>query len=460
MKPLSAADQMFLWVEKRHQPMHVGGLQLATPPPDASPDFVQRLAEDMRAATAAQPPFNQRLVRRFGAWGWEEDSDFDIEHHFRHLALPKPGRIRELLAIVSQLHAAHLDRSRPLWELYLIDGIEDGRFAIYTKIHHAVVDGVAAMRMIQRALSEDPHERGRQPPWTMEPHKRQREAEAQPERFAGITQVLQAAGAQLATVPKVTREIVRSIRDARSENDAASPLLAPRCILNQRVTGSRRFAAQSYSLERIRAVGKAQGATVNDVVLAMCASALRRYLKELNALPEKPLLTMIPLSLRKDDSDTGNQVAMILANLGTHQELPEDRLETIKRSVQHAKERYARMTSAEIVNYTATLLGPAGLNTLTGAVPKLQAFNVIISNVPGPKAPLYWNGARVDGMYPVSIVMDGQALNLTLNSYVDKLEFGIIACRRTLPHIQRLLEYLEVGLSELEQLPVKDRART
>jgi len=451
MKPLSPSDQMFLWIEKRHQPMHVGGLLLGRPPTDAPPDFVQRMAEQMRSARKAEPPFDQRLVGKYGAWFWQHDEDFDIEHHFRHLALPKPGRIRELLALVSQLHAAHLDRSRPLWEMYLIEGVEGGRFAIYTKIHHAMVDGVAAMRMLQRALSEDPHEVDRPPPWAV-PHPKHRRERSQDQQSTSLSELWSAAKTQLAGVPNVAREVVKTVREATSDDEATASLRAPPSIFNQAITGSRRFAAQSYSLDRIREVGRLFHATVNDVVLAMCASALRRYLLDLDALPEKPLVAMIPLSLRRDDSDSGNQVAMILANLGTHIEDPLERLATIKRSVQHAKERYTNMTPAEILGYTGTVLGPAGLNFLTSAAPKVQAFNVVISNVPGPKKTLYWNGAKIEGMYPVSIVVDGQAMNLTLNSYVDKLEFGIMACRRTVPSVQHMLEYLETGLSELEAL--------
>ncbi len=449
MKALSPADQMFLWLEKRHQPMHVGGLFLARPPADAPSDYLQRMAESMRRATHPEPPFDKQLHRKLGAWFWEKDEHFDVEHHFRHLALPRPGRIRELLALVSQLHAASLDRARPLWEFYLIDGVEGGRFAIYSKIHHALVDGVAAMRLIQRALADNPDEQDRPPPWAIPtPKKEPSPAEA----MAGLGHIISLAGSQLASVPKITREVARTVRDSRRHDNDTPSLKAPECILNQRITGSRRFAAQSYSLERIRNIGRERNATINDVVLAMCASALRRYLRDLNALPEQPLIAMVPLSLRKDESASGNQVAMILVNLATDRADPGERLQTIRRSVAAEKQRYADMSPNEILAYAATLLGPAGLNFLTGAAPKWQAFNVIISNVPGPKNPLYWSGAKIEGMYPVSIVVDGQAMNITITSYADKLEFGIIACRRTLPHIQRLLEYLEMGLSELEGL--------
>lgn len=428
--------------------MHVGGLFLATPPKGAGPDYLQNVAERMRQATRPTPPFDKQLTRKLGAWFWEKDDQFDIDHHFRHYALPRPGRIRELLRMVSQLHAAPLDRSRPLWEMYLIDGVDGGRFAIYSKIHHALVDGIAAMRILQKCLSEDPNDLDMAPPWAAVRLKEQKE-EAAPH---GVGQLISLLGSQLGSVPKVGREIARTLREVRQDADRNNDLRAPRCIFNQEISGSRRFAAQSYPLERIRAVGKAHRATLNDVVLAMCASALRRYLLDLGELPEKPLIAMVPLSIRRDEGDSGNQVAMILANLGTHLADPEQRLKTVQRSVKQSKERYSQMTPGEILAYAATLLGPAGLNFLTSAIPTVQAFNVVISNVPGPKQTLYFNGAKIEGMYPVSIVVDGQALNLTLTSYVDKLEFGVIACRRTLPRIQRLLDYLELGLKELEGL--------
>ena len=154
--------------------------------------------------------------------------------------------------------------------------------------------------------------------------------------------------------------------------------------------------------------------------------------------------------MRKDDSDSGNQVAMILANLATHIEDPVERLNAIKRSVQTSKARFGELNQKEIMNYLGAVMAPSGLNMVTGLAPKWQSFNVTISNVPGPKKTLYFGGARLEGSYPVSIVLDGFALNITLNSYVDKKEFGLIACRRTLPHMQRLLDDLEQGLKELE----------
>ena len=448
MKPVGLQDQGFLWLERRNQPMHVAGLQLLTPPKH-EPGWLNRMVEMAKNATTAHPPFNQRLVRRGGMWFWDEDREFDVESHFHHLALPAPGRIRELLALVSSLHGNLMDRTKPLWEMYLISGLEDGRIALYSKIHHALVDGVAANRMLMRQMSEDPAVRDLVPLWSME--RKKREDGGPPSPFSAMAKAVAMAREQLVSVPKVAREVVSTIR-ARKDPDTVSVFQAPRSILNQRISGARRFAAQSYSFKRMRNAGKALDATVNDMALAMCATALRRYLSELAGLPDKPLVAMVPVSLRRDDSDSGNQVAMVLANLATHVADPRERLAAIVRSMKTSKDRFSRMSQVEILNYLAVVMAAGGINMATGLAPKWQAFNIVVSNVPGPKKTLYFNGARLDGTYPVSIVLDGQALNITLTSYGDNMEIGLIACRRTLPHMQKLLTYLEDALVEMEEL--------
>jgi diacylglycerol O-acyltransferase len=449
MKALSPADQLFLWMEKRQQPMHVGGLQLFTFPEGAGPEYVKDLADSLRTYSRPQPPFNQRLIRGFTQTFWEEDPHFDLEHHFRHEALPRPGRVRELLARISAEHSNLMDRERPLWEVHLIEGLEGRRFALYTKAHHAMTDGVSAMRLNIRAFSTDPNERHLPPIWAIPP-----QTTAPPPTTRHIVNSLarfhSTLGKQLATLPTVIREINQTILNTRHNTKQVSIFQAPQSILNQPITGSRRFAAQSYPIARIKAIGKALGGTVNDVVLAICASALREYLISQHALPNDPLIAMVPVSIRQDNSEGGNHVAMILANLATHIADPSRRIQIIMDSVKAAKERLSRMTPEEALNYTALMMTPTGIQMATGVAPKLQAFNVVISNVPGPKEPLYWNGAALKGIYPLSIPVDRIALNITLLSYIDQLEVGLTACRRTLPSMQRLLDYLETGIHELE----------
>ncbi|MAL97900.1 WS/DGAT/MGAT family O-acyltransferase [Hydrocarboniclastica marina] len=451
MRPLSPVDQLFLWLEKRQQPMHVAGLQLFSFPEDAPDDYVGKLAESLRSYTEVAAPLDQRLLSRFGQNYWVHDDLFDLEHHFSHEALPRPGRIRELLGLVSAHHSHLMDRERPLWECHLIEGLDNRRFAYYIKAHHSFVDGISAMRLAQDCLSTDPARRDLPPIWA-QPSKRSSGGSGLGalDVIGSLSHLISQTGRQLGTIPTVARELLRTVYRASRHPRYHSLFHAPQSPLNQSITGSRRFAAQSYSLDRIRAVGKACNATINDIILAMCGGALRDYLAGLGALPDKPLIAMVPMSLRQDDSAGGNQVGMILTSLATHLADPEARLLAIQKSIHTAKARYAGMTADEILNYTALALAPAGFHLLTGLAPRWQTFNVVISNVPGPREPLYWNGARLEGMYPVSIVLDRMALNMTLTSYVDHIEFGLTGCRRTLPSLQRLLDHLENALVQLE----------
>ncbi|AWL29464.1 acetyltransferase [Acinetobacter defluvii] len=447
MRPLHPLDFIFLSLEKRQQPMHVGGLFLFQIPDDAPSTFIQDLVADIRGSkTIPVPPFNNRLNGLF----WDEDEEFDIDHHFRHIALPHPGRIRELLVYISQEHSALIDRAKPLWTCHLIEGIEDNRFAMYFKIHHAMVDGVAGIRLIEKSLSKDPTAKSIVPPWCVEGKRAKRLKQPKASRIKNILATLKG---QIEVTPKVTQELCQTVFKEMGKNpDYVSTFQAPSSIFNQRVSSSRRFAAQSFELNRFRAISKALNVTINDVVLAICSGALREYLTTQNALPKKPLIAMVPASLRDDDSDVSNRITMILANLGTHKEDPLERLDIIKRSVQNSKSRFKRMNANQILNYSAFVYGAAGLNIASGLLPKHQAFNVIISNVPGPREPLYWNGAKLDALYPASIVLDGQALNITLTSYLDKLEVGLTGCRRTLPKMQNLLTHLEDEIQRFEKL--------
>ncbi len=447
MRPLHPIDFIFLSLEKRQQPMHVGGLFLFEIPENAPDTFMQDLVNDIRKSkTIPVPPFNNRLSGLF----WDEDEEFDLDHHFRHVSLPHPGRIRELLIYISQEHSTLIDRAKPLWTCNIIEGIEGNRFAMYFKIHHAMVDGVAGMRLIEKSLSDDPTEKSIVPPWCVEGKRAKRLKESKPGR---IKKVLMGLKDQLQATPRVMQELSQTLlKDFGRNPDYVSSFQTPSSILNQRVSSSRRFAAQSFELDRFRHIAKALDVTINDIVLAVCSGALREYLISHQSLPNKPLIAMVPASLRSDDSDVSNRITMILANLATHKDDPLERLQTIRRSVQNAKQRFKRMTSDQILNYSAVVYGPAGLNILSGMMPKHQAFNLVISNVPGPREPLYWNGAKLDALYPASIVLDGQALNITMTSYLDKLEVGLTACRNALPRMQNLLTHLEDEILRFEQL--------
>lgn len=447
MKALSPQDAMFLIMERRRQPMHVAGLQLFTSPAGTGAKFARELVDHARGFQQPERPWNQRLSFRRGFWHWRDDEHFDLDHHFRYISLPQPGRIRELLAYVSHEHSGLMDRSRPLWEMHAIEGLPDNRFAVYSKIHHALFDGMSAMKVARSFFTEDPDIDDSPPLWAMPPRKRSRTA-GEINTANPFTALTDAVAANYRVLPG----IYRGLKDLFGSADATEvkPYQAPPTIFNQNISASRRFAGDTYELERMKRVAKACSATLNDIALAMCSGALREYLIANNALPDRPLIAMVPVSVASADHDGGNQVAAILANLGTHIADPSIRLKTIIQSTKAAKSRMKEMSRVEQLAYAGAALGAIPLTTVTGFDKIHPPFNVVISNVPGPEKPLYWNGARLDEMYPLSIPIDGQAMNITLNSYTDRMAFGFTACSRRVPSMQRLLDYTEKALADLE----------
>jgi diacylglycerol O-acyltransferase / wax synthase len=450
---LGLSDVVWLIGESRERPFHVGGLLLFEPPDDVTPSD---LRDAMRSTEhPVRTPFNQRLTRPYGRAGrfaWTED-DPDLDHHVRHIALPAPGRIRELLAYVSQQHGTLLDRHRPLWESVLIEGVEGGRIALYNKVHHAMLDGVGAMKQLTRSLSDDPDERDMPPPWAAPPKPRRPRSEVDTgllKQALGLatTSVKEGIGAAT-TVAKLGAQVL----SGAVGGDEVVPYRAPRSMLNASTTSARRVVAQSYAIERFKAIADRYGSTVNDVVLSVCGGALRAYLETHDALPKDPLVAFVPVSIRPaDGSDSGNAVSMMLSTLATDVADPVERLEKVKASMDAGKARLSGMTQIQLIEYAALLLAPLAMGqTVRGlATRQPPLFNVIISNVPGPREPLYWNGLRLTGMYPLSAIADGYALNITLVSYAGNLEFGITADRTALPRVQRLIDHLEESLAALE----------
>ncbi|WP_193605025.1 WS/DGAT/MGAT family O-acyltransferase [Nocardioides dongkuii] len=460
--PTSAA---FLLAENRSQLMHVGGLQLFEKPEGAGRDYTRQMFETMRDEADIRPLFLKHPHRSLSAAGqlvWRQDQQFDIEHHVRHSALPKPGRIRELLDLCGRLHSTRLAWERPLWESHVIEGLRDGRVAMYTKSHHALLDGISAMRLMQSVLSTDPDERDMPAPWGADgvraPVRARKQREELPlsEIPAHVFQTALSSGlgitAEAAGMPGA---LVRTLQRGIRNETAAVSFHTPRTIFNQRITGSRRFAAQDWPIERLRAIGRATDSTINDVVLAMCSGAVRKYLLELNALPEAPLVAMVPVGLNAKQShiasaDGGNAVGAVMCKLGTDLADPADRLATISRSMKDGKDALSSMTPIQIVAMSALGQAPAILPPLLRLQGIVRSpYNLIISNVPGPRTTHYWNGAKMVGTYPLSIPINGMALNITCTSYDGRMGFGLTGCRRTVPRLQRLLGHLDDELDAL-----------
>lgn len=451
MALMPVTDSMFLLVETREHPMHVGGLQLFQKPEGAGPNYLRDLRSELLEDTEMRPLFRNRPgrpVNTVGNLAWAKETSLDMDYHFRHSALPQPGRVRELLELTSRWHSTLLDRHRPLWEIHLVEGLADGRFAMYSKIHHAMLDGVAALKHLQSMLSEDPDARDCPSPWGPGGQPRKDGA------ARGSMSALRLAQRSANQVAGLAPAAVRVANEAFREHTLTLPMQAPKTMLNVPIGGARRFAAQSWPLERVRAVATAAGVSRNDVVLAMCSGALRDYLIEHRALPDAPMTAMVPVSMRQraDTGEaTGNAIGAVLCNLGTDQDDPADRLQVINRSMADGKRIFKQLTPLQALLLSGINVAQLGISPFPGVVSNTRPpFNLVISNVPGPRAQTYWNGAKLDGIYPASVLLDGQALNITLTSNADNLDFGITGCRHSVPHLQRILIHLETALAELE----------
>jgi diacylglycerol O-acyltransferase / wax synthase len=458
-RPLNLLDASWLLVESHETPMHVGALMPFSLPEDAGPDFLARMMADFRAATDVAPPWNRKLrspKMRGLVPLWTEVDEIDLEHHVHHSSLPAPGGERELGQLIARLHSQPLDLTRPPWEVELIEGLEGGRFALYTKVHHALMDGIAGVRLLLRAMSSDrTASRHTAPFWTIQPEARPRRAEPAAATVAQIANgLLGAVRGQADSVPNIARAFGAMVGAVRNKDDVLQiPFDTPQSIINCRIRAPRRFATQRYAIDRLRAVGKAAGATLNDVVLALCGGALRRFLSELGELPDKPLTAGIPFSVRPaDDDGEGNAITFIIATLGTDIDDPVERLQSICASTRRAKQHVQGLPRQAMTQYTLLLMAPYMATLMTGIGGRTRPmFNITISNVPGPEQPLHFRGARMEASYPVSLVSHGQALNITCQSYAGFLHFGFTGCRDSLPHMQRIATYTGDALQELER---------
>jgi diacylglycerol O-acyltransferase len=457
-RALSPVDATWLLIESRDTPMHVGGLFEFTPPADAPPDFLKREMEKMRASRAIPPPWNLRLVQgplvgpRLPLM--REDRDVDLDYHVRHSALPHPGGQRELGILVSRLHSHQLDLHRPLWEVHLIEGLEGNRFGIYLKMHHSLIDGVSGMRLILRALSTDPNDRNTPAFWTVGAGSRP-QTDVESQNGAGVLgSAVHATRDVAGALTGLSRAAIDLGRAALDDRPLQAPYRAPASPLQAHLGGQRRFATQQYDLDLIKSLAKAAGCTLNDLVLYLCGSALRAYLSEHGRVPERPLTAGIPVNLREEgDQSTGTVVGMMVAELGTNIADPRERLEAIKRSTAAAKRHLADVPPSGRAAYTLLVNGPyiAGLIAGLGGRSPVP-FNVGVSNVPGPTEPLYFNGSRLDALFPLSLLFHGNALNITCVSYAGTFNFGFTGARDTLPHLQHLAISMGEAVEEIAEV--------
>jgi WS/DGAT/MGAT family acyltransferase len=394
-----------------------------------------------------------------GQWRWCTDDDIDLDYHVRVSSLAQPAGMAELGELVSQLHSGRLDLNRPLWQFHLIEGLPDGRYAIYAKMHHALADGVSAMRLLAHTVSTDPDKRGMPALWEVSP--RPHGGDASGSVWSAARGMVQATGEFAGMVPALADTVWRALR----RRGGPLTLAAPNTPLNVPISGVRSFTGRSFPIDRLRLVAKHTDATLNDVVLAMCAGALRRYLLGRNALPTSPLMAMVPVSLRGDEPVSatvpGNRIGTLMCSLGTHLADPAERLSAVQASMRDGKAALAGRSQLQVLAMSALGAAPLAIAMAFGqSIGPPRPPNVMISNVPGPSGPLYWNGARFEVLYPLSVPVDGQSLNITCTSINDQVIFGLTACRRAVPDIGTLADFLARELDLLDtfyRIPVDVR---
>lgn len=469
MQRLSGLDASFLHLETPSSHMHVASLGIFDPSGVEGGVSLDSVISVYEKRLHLAPPFRRRLAHvPFGLHHplWIEDPDFDIRNHVRHTAIPSPGSTKELSNLVSRLVALPLDRTRPLWEIWLIEGLADGNVGLLTKVHHAAIDGASGNELLVALLDLSPEIVEHVP-----------ETEWEPDRVPTDAELLGFAASSLARQPlRVAKALARTasvaldVRRRGQESSAPvlppAPFTAPRTSFNTALTPRRSYAFTSLDLRTVKAVKAAAGCTVNDVVMALCSGALRTYLDGRGEVLDSSLVAMVPVSVRTEDERDalGNKVSMMLCTLASDVDDPADRLKVIQGCMSEAKEQQ-KAIGADTLQEWAEFAAPA----VAGRAARLYSrfkladlmrplFNVTISNVPGPPFPLYSAGAKLLANYPVGPIIDGTGLNMTVMSYLDQLDFGLLACPDVLDDVWGLADALHAALDELVEATGVDTA--
>jgi diacylglycerol O-acyltransferase / wax synthase len=454
---LTGLDATFLYLESPETPMHVGSLHLYTLPPKFKGDFTKTLREHLAKRMHLVPIFSRRLLNLpfdIGHPSWQRVDKVDLDYHVKKITLPKPGTVVQLESYCAKLHSQLIDRSKPLWEFYIFEGLASGEIGFYSKIHHATLDGKAGTVLANAILDITEVPREVPPPDTT------RKVRAPTPIAKLVGAALSNSLAQYAKIVRAIPSTVSALGSAALKNRGAGVGLAPKTIFNQNVSRQRTFVTARVDQAKAKAMGKALGGSLNDVVIYLCSTALRTYLtKHGGGLPKKSLVAMMPVSIRAEgNEDLNNQASMMLVSLGSHISDEKKRFAAILESTQKLKTALASLKGVMPTDYPS-LLTPWLVSGIAGTYNKSRIANVIpmpanlvISNVPGPAVPLYLAGAKMTSFHPLSIIVHGIALNITVQTYAGNIDFGIVCCKQAVPSARSLAKSIEISFKDLQNL--------
>lgn len=456
VKNIPIMDLISYLIESVDSPVHVGMLQIYKPAKGSSAKAVQRILKGYRSSEVS-PPFNYYPVfPRLGMPKWAEAETFEVDYHIRHTAVPSPGSDRQLIDVVMDLHAGILDRSRPGWIAYVIEGLEDDCFAVYWKVHHAYIDGASAIMRFEAAMSKTPDDLTVRPMWS--PLFEQ--PPSSPELT--LTEVLRKTGrgmgAQAKAMTDISRTLGRALKQARglSQRQTPLPFSAPQSLFNKPVFATRKLGVGSMPLEQFKAIAKRETASINEVALTLVGAALERYSHQQGEQQEKPLLAVCPISLRKEgDTSASTQIASITVKLGDPGINLQQRLRQVHESSKDAKEDAKDMSKEALINYMILLGGAATLfskSPLGNHIPPLTSVNV--SNVAGPNGRYYHGGSEMLRSYPLSTLAGGTAINITFSSFNGRMDFAVISDAKAIPGAQDIADFMLEAIDELEAVTV------
>src|SRR3954462_12514508 len=472
MRQLTSLDAQFLALENARQTGHVGSLAILDPATAPGGRFGCHEVTTLLQARAPQlPPLRWRLAEvplGLDHPYWGEEGDFDLGYHVRELALAAPGTDAQLAEQVARIVSRPLDRARPLWELYVIEGLESGQVAVLTKIHHAVIDGLSGAEIMGLLLDVSPEGRELPPAGPASAGQDPGQLEMLGRGLLGVprypVRILRALPSALPNLEHTpfgalpgAGTLTRLVGALRRDGVERTDLTAPKVIFSGRISPHRRFVFGRLSLDDVKTAKNAHGTTVNDVVVAVCAGAVRRWLLAHDDLPDSPLVAQVPVSVRTGDEfgTYGNRILLMAAPLFTDVADPVERLQKTHEALMVMKEQHRALPAGLLQDATPftppAVFARAARLTFGLATSRAgrSTWNLVISNVPGPQFPLYMAGARLEAHYPVSVITDGMGLNITVMSYMGHMDVGIVADRDQMPDVERLMEWLPEELAAL-----------